>query len=497
MSPPQNSHIPLVSVVSHRPLEPSPKRRKYPTSITEREVTTERVREWNRLKRLDTTRPELSDVKRLAQDCKEILGTSPDAKVREKAPRVIDEMVESYRNYPRRDDGTAAVAHPLAITYLGLMAGAEADLGFAMPNHDRPEDGKLLSFADWTGKLGFSSDPNGLLASAWWYMQGASHLPLLDDSGQDVSDLVKSRLRTPAGFRDPVVKRYLDIMQQDYENYAFKQIFQSGSVPLIQLKALDTMHNAKSLHLLDPQKNFWRMYKTIWAAMIKLDVDKRICFLMADEIKRGIEGGLERMQEAGIGRYELRRNWSHFLAHRDHKSPIQLQMERNMQAITGPRAALSPREQPYGATEVITCFFPDNWMDAVGTDVKKPMPLDFEIPRYPRNSTGTRELQESAVRAAIKRHLPASMFTIKPTPSLQLALLGHTVIIHRIGLDARLPALVDELQHLDVREAKKADSLLEQGYAIYHSFRRDLSERLKAVARDVFRPESSQPADLE
>ncbi|MDE1797772.1 MAG: hypothetical protein KGH63_00010 [Candidatus Micrarchaeota archaeon] len=491
-------------VTARRILPPNPKRERYPTERTIRPVTTERVREWMKLKALDSSSPELSDSGQLAERCKEILSTAADPEVARITIRSVDALVEAYRSYKPRDDGTPAETHPLTLLLWGLEAGAEGDLAIALPHHDRPEDfGKkgrngLKNQKQLMGELGLSDDYNGLLASAWWYMEGATHLPLKDENGREYGDLLKARLKTPKDFADPQAQHFLDVLQVDYQNY-IKQVYGTDDVLLEQLKLLDTMHNTKSLRTMDPQRNFLRMYNTIWKSMITVESGKKLTWALADEILLGIEGGLERMQQDGIGRYELRRNWSQYWAHRNHKSHTQELLERRKVARTGPRTSFEPREQPYGGSKVVILFGPDNkdWIMTVGTNVKKEVPIEFEIPRYYKGKDGrVYEIDERQVEALIAKHLPPELFSLERRASLQLPVLGHFVMIWRVRPPEQIGGLVERLEHLPVTSTREANSLLEQGYDTYSGFIRNLERRLQLVGREAFKPSAARPVDI-
>ncbi len=486
-------------VIARRILPPNPKRKqRYPTELTRSPVTPERVQQWLNLKAMHPSEGLMADHQKLAELNKEIIATCEDKKVREIGLKAVDELVHSYRNDKPRDDGTAAVCHPLFVQHLVLMAGGEVDEAIAAGNHDRPEDGKLLSQQDLMNKLKMKEDYLGLMASTWWMLEGLSHLPLLDAQGRDVNGAIKPLFHSAADFLNPEVQELLRRLMSDYDNYVFKQIYYSDCVPLIQIKTLDAVHNARSLDRLDARRQFKRIYFTIWRDMIQYDAAKKITWALAQEMLRGVGDGLENLRKSGVTFGQMRLSWAQYHAHRYQKSPRQREMEKAGWVRTGPRATFDPDAQPYGGTPVAILFAPDakDWLSPLGTDVRLPSPIEFEFPRYytPVGETWDAltnrhvKVDLSQLSALITQNFPARKFSVRSRKSLQLPVLGDFVRVWRVQPPSRLEDITRELSELPPEHLKRAQQLLADGYATYDTFVADVGRRLQRISKALFKP---------
>ena len=465
----------------------------YPTPQTLSPINDERIRNFDQLLSRAANDPILSAPDIMLREIRSTLQEFPDPQVRAVALRFLALFEELYPSFEKRLDGSPKQTHALSIAYWGLMGGAPADWICAALLHDTVEEGRIKDIADLRTRLALPDDAvsRHFISEVWFLVDGMTNREPQEHHA-DFSRLRKM-LRSPADLADPEVMRILDLKWKSYEHYVLNEVYRSNSLPLINLKELDVLHNVKSLLNLDPKTNFYLYYSTLSKALIHIDMGKKVSHRLARATLESIGWALQKLEQAGYGPSQLPELFGGFHYHVHHRSPYQKRTERRGLAVTDPRKDFNPQTAAYTHSPVIEFYRRQEqdflkpidsdqdtpiWEFGVSSKVRAQIHMNFFDNTYS-------EVNYDLLWKRINRCLGPT-YEVRQEASMQLPLLGDEFYIFKIY--APKPLLELHKTVLDgSADGGNTRKIFDQVYNSYSDYTEDLKKRLIKVGRGTVR----------
>lgn len=337
----------------------------------------------------------------------------------------------------RRKDGTPQIFHPLEVAYLNNSSFADADTIIAALHHDTledvhgPEGGhKLIRLlSDVNSMTAEQKAVATLLAeSSVWHVMSITNVP--SKFAEARSREMDSKITRPRDWLNPEILHHLTHVFRSYEAYLRKQY---NFLPdTTGIKSIDTNTNTYSLRNLDPTKNFKLMFNTMWKALMHVDTDKKLSYVIPYYTLENIFAGLEKFREA-FGADEVRRAFMPFADmpqrdvpyiefpgaiewyaeyHRNHNSRQQDFSEYTSLSETSPRPLMRSSaiaRLPLARSRVVSAHLstPKHYYEVA------PMQFEFSMPRFigkgnPEDFSNFIELSPSCLVSGLEHMLSFS-----------------------------------------------------------------------------------------
>lgn len=350
--------------------------------------------------------------------------------------------------YPRdqhnlRDDGTHTQDHPLTIAYRCMRAGADLDVILAALLHDTKEDGKIKNLDNLYKNLTIPktrADPV-LLSECWTIVRILTH-KLSGTTIKGYKDDLKKSLKAPKDLNLLDTHNKWLSVRSDYITYV-TTLYQSGNIPAILLKEMDTLHNLQSAYHLNPKKDFYRIFTTIWKALTHIDHAKKLSYSFSSELILSLSRLWERMQmnmdTSTRVLYELGHD---IFRHQYLVSDDQIKLEEVGFARPPPRRYFNPRRAAYDRTvPEINMPREGQWIQTIKShrlpviraEVEFPLKRYFELENKKREYIQYEQAFEvvyrSDIRTSIKQNKRFDMFEM---PSMQFPSLRSGVMIFEV-----------------------------------------------------------------